>query len=71
VSTRQASPDCSSQASSAKDERRKQRGAIVNIASICGQKAIPMSAPYIASKHAVIGLAKSAALEFGGKGVRM
>lgn len=56
---------------SAKDERRKQRGAIVNIASLCGQVAIPNSAPYIASKHAVMGLAKSATLEFAGRGVRM
>lgn len=55
----------------AKDERRKQRGAIVSVASLCGQVAIPQSAAYIASKHAVIGLAKSATLEYAGKGIRV
>ncbi|KAL1405599.1 hypothetical protein Q8F55_009238 [Vanrija albida] len=55
----------------AKDERRKQRGAIVSVSSLCGQIAIPQSAAYIASKHAVIGLAKSATLEYAGKGIRV
>ncbi|TXT07089.1 hypothetical protein VHUM_03259 [Vanrija humicola] len=55
----------------AKDERRRQRGAIVSVASLCGQVAIPQSAAYIASKHAVIGLAKSATLEYAGKGIRI
>lgn len=54
-----------------KDQRRKQRGAIVSVASLCGQVAIPNSAAYIASKHAVMGLAKSATLEFAGKGIRV
>lgn len=54
----------------AKDERRKQRGAIVNISSICGLFAIPSSAAYVASKHAVCGLTKAATFEYAGKGIR-
>jgi NAD(P)-dependent dehydrogenase (short-subunit alcohol dehydrogenase family) len=56
---------------SCKDERRKQRGAIVNIASLAGQVGIPNSAAYVASKHAVMGLAKSATIEYAGKGIRI
>src|SRR6202012_955893 len=38
-------------------------GAIVNVTSIYGNKGFPNSALYVASKHAVIGLPRSAALE--------
>ena len=38
-------------------------GAIVNVASIAGHVGFPMLSPYVASKHGVIGLSKSAALE--------
>lgn len=38
-------------------------GAIVNIASIAGLKGIPNAAVYTATKHAVIGMTRSAALE--------
>lgn len=38
-------------------------GRIVNIASACGLVALPNSAPYIASKHACVGLTRAVALE--------
>jgi len=38
-------------------------GAIVNVASVLGQTAMPQLAPFVAAKHAVIGLTKTAALE--------
>jgi NAD(P)-dependent dehydrogenase (short-subunit alcohol dehydrogenase family) len=38
-------------------------GAIVNTASLAGLKAVPSLAAYIASKHAVVGLTKAAAIE--------
>lgn len=46
-------------------------GAIVNTASIAGLTAAPKMSIYSASKHAVIGLTKSAAIEFAKKRVRV
>ena len=46
-------------------------GAIVNTASIAGLTGFPNLAPYVASKHGVIGLTKTAAKEFGREGVRV
>ena len=46
-------------------------GAIVNTASIAGLRGGAGVAPYTASKHAVIGLTRSAALESGNLGVRV
>lgn len=46
-------------------------GAIVNLSSIAGQVGFPGASIYVASKHAVEGLTKSAALEGAAAGVRV
>ncbi|MGA5068988.1 SDR family NAD(P)-dependent oxidoreductase [Streptomyces exfoliatus] len=46
-------------------------GAIVNNSSVGGLVAIPTAAPYIASKHAVVGLTRAAAEEYARQGVRV
>ncbi|GAA3955251.1 SDR family oxidoreductase [Allohahella marinimesophila] len=46
-------------------------GVIVNTASVAGLGAAPKMSIYSASKHAVIGFTKSAAVEYGKKGIRV
>ncbi len=46
-------------------------GAIVNTSSTAGLRASPNIAPYVASKHGVVGLTKCAALEYAKVGVRI
>jgi NAD(P)-dependent dehydrogenase (short-subunit alcohol dehydrogenase family) len=46
-------------------------GSIVNISSAYGRVGAPAASVYVASKHAVEGLTKSAALEVAGTGVRV
>jgi NAD(P)-dependent dehydrogenase (short-subunit alcohol dehydrogenase family) len=46
-------------------------GAVVNTASVAGLVGTPGMAPYVASKHAVIGITKSAAGEVARGGVRV
>lgn len=50
---------------------RQKSGAIVNTASVAGLVATPGMPAYVASKHAVIGLTKTAAGEVGRDGVRV
>jgi NAD(P)-dependent dehydrogenase (short-subunit alcohol dehydrogenase family) len=46
-------------------------GAIVNTSSLAGLRALEGSPFYVASKHGIIGLTKSAALEYGKAGIRI
>jgi 3-oxoacyl-[acyl-carrier protein] reductase len=46
-------------------------GSIVNIASRLGQMGIPETAAYSAAKAGLIGLTRSLAREFGGRGIRV
>jgi NAD(P)-dependent dehydrogenase (short-subunit alcohol dehydrogenase family) len=46
-------------------------GAIVNTSSVAGVVAVAGADIYVASKHAVIGLTKAAALGFGTQGIRV
>jgi NAD(P)-dependent dehydrogenase (short-subunit alcohol dehydrogenase family) len=47
------------------------RGCIVNIASIAGLAGVADRAAYNASKHGLIGLTRTLAAEWGGRGVRV
>ncbi len=47
------------------------RGSIVNIASVAGLLAVADRAAYNASKHGLIGLTRTLAAEWGGRGVRV
>ncbi|MFN7115242.1 MAG: SDR family NAD(P)-dependent oxidoreductase [Saprospiraceae bacterium] len=51
--------------------RQQQRGTIVNIASMAGHIVMPGHIAYAASKHAVLGITKAAALEVAKLGIRI
>lgn len=50
---------------------RQKSGAVVNVSSVAGFIGSPGMAPYIASKHAVNGITKTAALECADMGIRV
>jgi NAD(P)-dependent dehydrogenase (short-subunit alcohol dehydrogenase family) len=47
------------------------RGSIVNVASVAGLSGIALRSAYNASKHGLIGLTRTLAAEWGGRGVRV
>lgn len=47
------------------------KGHILNVSSMAGLGGAPKAAPYAAAKHAVVGVTKTAAVEYGRKNVRV
>lgn len=49
----------------------RKSGVIINTASIAGLKGLANAIPYVASKHAVVGMTKSASMEYAKHGIRI
>ncbi|MEO8408186.1 MAG: SDR family NAD(P)-dependent oxidoreductase [Oxalobacteraceae bacterium] len=50
---------------------RQGSGVIINTASVIGVRGVAGGSAYSAAKHAVIGLTRSAAMEYGSRGIRI
>src|SRR3546814_7612517 len=50
---------------------RGTKGSIVNTASAAGVVAVPMHGEYVGAKHAVVGLTRIAAVDYGQQGIRV
>jgi NAD(P)-dependent dehydrogenase (short-subunit alcohol dehydrogenase family) len=50
---------------------REKSGSIVATASMLALQGGPGISPYVASKHAIVGLVRTAALEYGARGIRV
>jgi NAD(P)-dependent dehydrogenase (short-subunit alcohol dehydrogenase family) len=59
-----------SYANSGVDSRRAQRGAIVNICSINSHVATKRNAAYVTSKHGILGLTKTCAIDYAEERIR-
>lgn len=46
-------------------------GSVINVASILGRVGLAKSCAYVAAKHGVVGLTKTAAIEYSSKGIRV
>lgn len=55
---------------SSPEKRREQRGSIVNICSINSFVAAQRNAAYVTSKHGIVGLTKTCALDYAADGIR-
>ena len=54
-----------------KQMMQQKSGSIVNISSIAGLRGLPNNLAYVASKHAVVGMTKTAAMEYAKHGIRI